>query len=38
MIVAGGSVYEGKKLLGRQPRVAFSKDGKEWTATKRVLG
>ncbi len=37
MIVAGGSVYEGKKLLGRQPRVAFSKDGKEWTATKRVL-
>ncbi|MCI0700393.1 MAG: glycoside hydrolase [Planctomycetia bacterium] len=37
MIVAGGSVYEGKKLLGRQPRVAFSKDGKEWTPTKRVL-
>lgn len=37
MIVAGGSVYEGKTLLGRQPRVAFSKDGKEWTATKRVL-
>jgi hypothetical protein len=38
MIVAGGSVYEGKKLLGRQPRVAFSKDGKEWTSPKRVLG
>ncbi len=37
MIVAGGSVYEGTKLLGRQPRVAFSKDGKEWTPTKRVL-
>jgi hypothetical protein len=37
MMVAGGSVYEGKKLLGRQPRVAFSKDGKEWTPTKRVL-
>lgn len=37
MIVAGGSVYEGKKLLGRQPRVAFSKEGKEWTAPKRVL-
>jgi hypothetical protein len=37
MIVGGGSVYEGKKLLGRQPRVAFSKDGKEWTAPKRVL-
>lgn len=37
MIVAGGSVYEGKKLLGRQPRVAFSKDGKSWTPTQRVL-
>ena len=37
MIVAGGSVYEGKKLLGRQPRVAFSKDGQEWTSTTRVL-
>ncbi len=37
MIVAGGSVYEGKKLVGRQPRVAFSKDGKEWTATQRIL-
>jgi hypothetical protein len=37
MIVAGGSVYEGKTLKGRQPRVAFSKDGKEWTATTRVL-
>jgi hypothetical protein len=37
MIVAGGSVYEGKKLLGRQPRVTFSKDGKEWTPPKRVL-
>jgi hypothetical protein len=37
MIVAGGSVYEGKSLKGRQPRVAFSKDGHEWTATQRVL-
>lgn len=37
MIVAGGSVYEGKNLLGRQPRVAFSGDGKTWTPTKRVL-
>lgn len=37
MIVAGGSVYEGKTLRGRQPRVAFSKDGKTWTAPKRVL-
>lgn len=37
MIAAGGSVYEGKQLLGRQPRVTFSKDGKEWTPPKRVL-
>ena len=30
MIVAGGSVYEGTKTLkGRQPRVAFSKDGRD---------
>jgi hypothetical protein len=37
MIVAGGSVYEGTKLLGRQPRVTFSKDGREWSAPQRVL-
>jgi hypothetical protein len=37
MIVAGGSVYRGKTLLGRQPRVAFSADGSHWTPTQRVL-
>jgi len=38
MIVAGGSVYKGgRKLLGRQPRVAFSKDARQWTATHRIL-
>lgn len=38
MVVAGGSVYDGTKtLLGRQPRVAFSADGKTWSATQRVL-
>jgi hypothetical protein len=37
MITAGGSVYEGKTLLGRQPRVAFSKDAREWTPPQRVL-
>ncbi len=37
MITAGGSVYEGTKLLGRQPRVAFSADGRQWTAPQRVL-
>jgi len=37
MIVAGGSVYEGKTFKGRQPRVTFSKDGREWSPTQRVL-
>jgi hypothetical protein len=37
MIVAGGSVYEGRTLKGRQPRVAFSRDAREWTPTQRVL-
>ena len=39
MIVAGGSVYGGTKMLkSRQPRVPFSKDGREWTTPQRVLG
>src|SRR5581483_1223456 len=37
MIVAGGSVYKGKTLLGRQPRVTFSADGKTWTPPQRVV-
>jgi len=37
MIIAGGSVYRGGKLVGRQPRVAFSADGRKWTPTQRVL-
>ncbi|HYT90863.1 MAG TPA: sialidase family protein [Gemmataceae bacterium] len=38
MIVAGGSVYRGTKtIMGRQPRVAFSKDARTWTPTQRVL-
>lgn len=37
MITAGGSVYEGKKLLGRRPRVIFSTDGREWTKPQPVL-
>lgn len=36
MLVLGGSVYEGKKLLEKQPRVAFSKDGSTWTPPQRV--
>jgi hypothetical protein len=38
MMVAGGSVYEGKTFKGMQPRVCFSKDGTDWSAPKRVLG
>jgi hypothetical protein len=37
MILAGGSVYRGGKLVGRQPRVAFSGDGRQWTPTRRIL-
>jgi hypothetical protein len=37
MLVLGGSVYQGKTLKERQSRVAFSKDGKDWTAPERVL-
>lgn len=37
MITAGGSVYDGKTLLGRRPRVAFSSDGRTWTPTQKVL-
>lgn len=38
MLTLGGSVYRGgKTLLGRQPRVAFSKDGHDWTTPVRVL-
>jgi len=37
MIVAGGSIYEGRKLVGRRPRVAFSKDGRRWSAPQPVL-
>lgn len=38
MIVAGGSVYRGTTtIMGRQPRVSFSPDGRKWTPPKRVL-
>jgi len=38
MLTLGGSIYRGTtQLQGRQPRVAFSKDGREWTAPRRVL-
>lgn len=37
MILAGGSVYEGTALKGRQPRVAFSTNGRDWTRPQRIL-
>ncbi|MCL4215720.1 MAG: exo-alpha-sialidase [Candidatus Hydrogenedentes bacterium] len=37
MVVMGGSVYEGKELVGRQPRVTFSSDGQNWGPLQRVL-
>jgi hypothetical protein len=38
MLVMGGSVYRGGKvLLGCQPRVAFSGDGRTWTEPTKVL-
>jgi hypothetical protein len=37
MLVMEGALYEGKVLKGRQPRVAFSKDGRTWTTPQRVL-
>jgi hypothetical protein len=37
MMVAGGSVYDGKRSLGRRPRVMFSADGNTWSRPQRIL-
>ena len=37
MLVAGGSIYEDGRYRTRAPRVAFSPDGREWTAPRKVL-
>lgn len=37
MILAGGSVYEGKQYRGRQPRVIYSSDGTTWSTPQRIL-
>jgi len=37
MILAGGSMYEDELLRTRQPRVAFSTDGREWGPLRRIL-
>jgi hypothetical protein len=36
MLLMGGSLYEGNVLKERQPRVAFSRDGRNWTAPQLV--
>jgi len=38
MMVMGGSVMEGREYVTRQTRVAFSRDGRTWTAPQRILG
>jgi hypothetical protein len=37
MLVLGGTVHEKGKVIKRQPRVAFSKDGYTWTKPQPVL-
>jgi len=37
MLVIGGSVYDGKTPVSRQPRVSFSADGKNWSPLQPVL-
>ncbi len=37
MLIMGGSLYEGTHYRTRAPRVAFSKDGREWTQPKKLL-
>ncbi len=37
MLLIGGSVYDGKTLVSRQPRVSFSADGDNWTPLQPIL-
>ena len=37
MLLIGGSQYKGRTLITRQPRVAFSADGRQWTDLKPIL-
>jgi hypothetical protein len=36
LLTLGGSVYRDRKLVERQPRSAFSPDGRQWTTPQRV--
>jgi hypothetical protein len=37
MALMGGSVYREGELVGMQPRVSFSSDGREWSAPARIM-
>lgn len=37
MMLAGSSLIENRKYVTRSPRVAFSEDGKTWSAPRRLL-
>ncbi len=37
MAVMGGSIYRDGKLVGMQPRVSFSVDGKGWSPPQKVM-
>ncbi len=37
MLLIGGSLYRDGAYRGRQPRVAFSHEGRDWTAPQRIL-
>jgi hypothetical protein len=37
MLNCGGSIYEGTTLKGKQSRVLYSSDGRNWTAPQRIL-
>ena len=37
MLLMGGSRYEAGKYTGRQPRVAFSRDGRAWSKPQGIL-
>ncbi len=37
MLLVGGSIYRDEKMVGRQPRVTFSVDGKTWEPLQPIL-
>lgn len=37
MLIMGGSIYQGSVYQTRSPRAAFSDDGRNWTAPRKLL-